>query len=901
MFTIKSLKQPLTTSLQAAAGDAHVAVTSAQDADHPSHGAQPVWDLGNSAVYGVGSGSSLRLHSHGPRKLELLAPAKNLEVGTAALLAGADAIYIGGSGFGARAAAGNDLNDIAQLCALAHRFGARVYLTVNTLLYNQELPAVRKMIQDAVNAGVDALIVQDPAILTFHEVQNLELHASTQWNINTLAKVNYCAQLGLSQIVVPREFSVEQIRAFCQARPDLRFEVFVSGAMCVSVSGECFISEYMTKRSANRGECAQICRLPMELYHETKVRVGQKGAPVGTGVLDSGVLDTGVLDTSVSDTGALGTGAEPELVAQGHLLSMKDNLRLEQLLRLVEAGACSFKIEGRLKDRDYVVNQVAAFRERLDIIIEQYPELYARSSLGNIERKFTPDLNKTFNRGFTHAYLDGDNSNLVEPRTPKSFGQSLGKMRWVAHVESGGSSKGKFASKGGRQGSARAKAKSKAPASAAPVLELKLNQNTQLANGDSFTYFNQQGELKGFRVNRVAANLQGAADGAVLPVRKGEVVYLFLAQPLSDLANGSELYRNVDTTFIKQLEQPKAVQRKVPLQATVELGALEPSQSKRARCVITFQDAYGRRGSAEHVFELTEQAPLSSSTMQDKLGKLGDDYLTLESCTFLGESSLATFPISVFNQWRREALASYVTYVQLSRSQLQALGHLVKAAAGTAAQSSHDSGELGDLGGVDKASDLKLKVAGTELSGEQVQNLVQQLQQHMAQAAHPALAVENAVLEQAAAEHASVVQAAGQAAAQAAGQTAGGAGAVKAQPNPIFMSIPYLDTTVDDKVYHKPQVWPQWPENYVDRRLVLNERSQQVLAASRSEPLAEPRRLIAQAVMTCRTCLIKNHAVCHKHGGRTTGFYLVIGGQRFDLVTDCKRCLMYVVPHQARQ
>ena len=282
-----------------------------------------------------------------PRRLELLAPAKNLAVGQAALLAGADAIYIGGPSFGARAAAGNSIEDITALCSMAHLLGARVYLTVNTLLYDTELSAVEALLAQARVAGVDALIVQDLALLSMSTLQDMEIHASTQMNIDTLEKVEFCRQLHFSQVVLPREFSLEQIRSFCQAFPDTRFEVFVSGAMCVSVSGICYISEMMTGRSANRGACAQICRLPMTLYKKQGTELDPK------------------VDTEI---------------ASGHLLSMKDNLRLNQLEDLVAAGASSFKIEGRLKDHDYVVNQVAAFRERLDKIIAQNPELYRRAS-----------------------------------------------------------------------------------------------------------------------------------------------------------------------------------------------------------------------------------------------------------------------------------------------------------------------------------------------------------------------------------------------------------------------------------------------------------------------------------------------------------------------------------------
>lgn len=793
-----------------------------------------------------------------PRKLELLAPAKNLEVGMAALLAGADAVYIGGSGFGARAAAGNSLQDIATLCAFAHRFGAKVYLTVNTLLFDHELTQVGGMIEEAVQAGVDALIVQDPAILDLPQVQNLEIHASTQWNINTLDKVAYCQQLGLSQVVLPREFSTAKIQEFCTTFPNMRFEVFVSGAMCVSVSGQCFISEYMTKRSANRGECAQICRLPMELYHEDIfVRTKRTNAPLEQN-----------LNSQQATLAPSNNLAKPTLIAQGHLLSMKDNLRLQQLEALVKAGAVSFKIEGRLKDRDYVVNQVAAFRERLDFIIDKHPDLYAKSSLGQIQRNFQPDVHKTFNRGFTHAYLADDNSDLVEMRTPKSFGQSLGKVRVL---ESFGTQESKEATKkrlAANASLAQAKAKSKAKGyankdgrysvdskrmqqdksyrSAGAVLELTLNQATTLSNGDSFTYFDTQGELQGFRVNRVALSLRGNdKDVSTIQAQKGEVVYLFLAQAMDSLNAGCMVYRNVDVNFIKQLEQADAIQRKVEVNAKICFSLNEEQQRV---CSISFTDAYQRQGCAKLCFEKTEQAPLSLTVMQDKLAKLGDKYVELGQVSFEGDSALATLPISSFNQLRREALANYISYVQLSRTQLiQAY-----------TQREH--------------ADYDLVLQGQKLQQEMLQS---DLSASRLTQAHSTSEVQDLHVQTPKLD-----------------SKQGGEAELE--------TIAYLDTSVTDKVYRKPLQWPKWPENYVDPRLVTNKLSRNILSAQQ-EQLQEPRRLIAQAVMTCRTCLIKNHATCHKIGGKTSGYYLMIGGQRFDLVTDCKRCLMYVIPQAVRE
>lgn len=990
-----------------------------------------------------------------PRKLELLAPAKNLEVGKAALLAGADAVYIGGSGFGARAAAGNDLNDIATLCALAHRFGARVYLTVNTLLYDRELPLVRRMIQDAVKAGVDALIVQDPAILTFPEVQHLEIHASTQWNINTLDKVDYCARLGISQIVLPREFSLAQIQHFCAARPDLRFEVFVSGAMCVSVSGECFISEFMTGRSANRGECAQICRLPMQLYREVvSNKTGRKivsktdiEADIGADIEDSSKADRGTdikADrntyskddiaenrhlSELSEATALSKQsqllnqaslshlseqsnllektkqftsdqAKAQLIAQGHLLSMKDNLRLEQLERLVEAGATSFKIEGRLKDRDYVINQVAAFRERLDILIEQHPDLYARSSLGVLERSFTPQVVKTFNRGFTHAYLDDDNTDLVESRTPKSFGQLLGKVKAVVkgsefdragardaskrrHQRDFIQGSGKFAShkftsnknqrpnqKGQSNWGSTEHTQANVGGRGSMVLELRLNQDALLSNGDSFTFFDVSGELKGFRVNRVSRfsglePSQGkkgelkSADSGMVQASKGEVVYLHLAQAIPELHRSTEVYRNVDSSFIKQLEQPKAVQRKVKLDAVVtfkrvavknaDIGnaAVENANSSEhlidnaarveGNCCehfidnaaqvegsIVFRDDYGRQGRACLHFCLSEQEPLSQSVMASKLSKLGDDYVFLDKIEFAGEQQLATLAISTFNQLRRDALADYIAHVQLTRAQLwqranestQSTSVQSNVDQCSSTQSTLDQCSSGQTT-VDQCSYTQTTVdqcSSAQTTVDQCTSTQSTLDQcssnrstsdqitslpstsHMAHIEKPSAGV---TPNEVAAENKHLAQESSNADSARLPELLSikgitGLKGIKVNTD----NIPYLDTTVKDKVFVRPITWPQWPEREVDPRLIANAKAQEVFAAGRTEPLATLRSLKGRAVMTCRCCLIKNHAVCRKQGGSTRGFYLMIGGRRFDLATDCKRCLMYVLPHE---
>ena len=253
-------------------------------------------------------------------KLELLAPAKNLECGIAAINHGADAVYIGAPRFGARAAAGNSISDIRQLCVYAHRYGASVYVTVNTIIYDDELDDTRQLLQELNEAEVDAVLVQDMALLSLAP-QQLSLHASTQTDNRTPEKVRWLRSLGFRRVVLARELSVDEIREIHRQVPDVELEVFVHGALCVSYSGLCYASQHCFSRSANRGECAQFCRMPFDL-----------------------------LDADGH-----------ELEHQRHLLSLKDLCQISHLEELIEAGATSFKIEGRLKDVTYVKNVVIPF------------------------------------------------------------------------------------------------------------------------------------------------------------------------------------------------------------------------------------------------------------------------------------------------------------------------------------------------------------------------------------------------------------------------------------------------------------------------------------------------------------------------------------------------------------
>lgn len=323
------------------------------------------------------------------RKIELLAPAKNADTGIEAILHGADAVYIGGPGFGARTAASNSIANIQRLCDFAHIYGAKVYVTLNTILYDDELADVEALVAELYSIGVDALITQDLALLSL-DIPPIALHASTQMDNCTPERAQFLEAAGYSQIVLARELSVEQIR-HVHAATSLPLEAFVHGALCVSYSGRCYASEYCFGRSANRGRCAQFCRLAFDL-------VDNDGHTIA---------------------------------ADRHLLSLRDMNRSASLEEMMDAGVSSFKIEGRLKDTGYVKNVTAFYRQEIDKIIAQRPAEFQRSSRGVTHLKFEPSLTKSFNRGFTEYLLHTRTADLWNFSTPKSMGEYVGTVRRV--------------------------------------------------------------------------------------------------------------------------------------------------------------------------------------------------------------------------------------------------------------------------------------------------------------------------------------------------------------------------------------------------------------------------------------------------------------------------------------
>ncbi len=350
------------------------------------------------------------------RELELLAPAGNPEIAIEAILHGADAIYMGATSHGARSKAANTIEDIKRIVDFAHIFRAKVYVTVNTIVYEKEILQVERLINDLYKIGVDAIIVQDMGILRM-DIPPIQLHASTQCDIRTPEKARFLQDVGFSQLVLPRELTLEEIKKMHEA-VSVPLESFVHGALCVSYSGRCHASFASCGRSANRGECAQICRLPFTL-----------------------------------------TDAKGRLICKDkHLLSLRDLNTIDILPRMIEAGVSSFKIEGRLKEASYVKNTVAAYRRAIDKFISMHPDDFRRSSFGRSDISFTPELSKSFNRGFTHYFVESRRpAGIISPDTPKSLGETIKDL-------------------------------------------------SQLNNGDGISFFDAQGRYNGAMVNGIQGN-----------------------------------------------------------------------------------------------------------------------------------------------------------------------------------------------------------------------------------------------------------------------------------------------------------------------------------------------------------------------------------------------------------
>jgi putative protease len=319
------------------------------------------------------------------KKIELLSPARNAESGIAAISCGADAVYIGAPRFGARAAAGNSIEDIEQLCNFAHRYYARVYVTLNTILYDQELSEAQNIINQLYNIGVDALIIQDMSLMQM-SLPPIPLFASTQTHNYDIERIKFLEDSGIQRVILARELSIKQITEISQACK-VELESFVHGALCVSLSGQCYMSQAVTGRSANRGECAQLCRSAYSLFDEN----------------------------------------QKLLAKDKHLLSLKDLNLSEYLLDMMNAGITSFKIEGRLKDLAYVKNITSFYRQKLDAILNTTNQ-YSKASSGATRFFFTPDPEKSFSRGYTSYFINGRQKDIASFNTPKAIGKAVAKV-----------------------------------------------------------------------------------------------------------------------------------------------------------------------------------------------------------------------------------------------------------------------------------------------------------------------------------------------------------------------------------------------------------------------------------------------------------------------------------------
>lgn len=423
--------------------------------------------------------------------LELLAPARNADIGIAAIDCGADAVYIAGPAFGARQAAGNSMEDIRRLTEHAHRFGARIFLTLNTILFDNELAEAERLLAEAKDAGVDAIIAQDLAVW---ELTDLPVHASTQCAIRTPEKARLYEGIGASRLVLERETSLNQIRAI-RSSVNCELEFFVHGALCVCYSGQCYMSERIAGRSANRGECIQACRSLYDLVDE-----------------DGNVL-----------------------VRNKALLSLRDYNLKDRLKDLAEAGICSFKIEGRLKNISYVRNVVRAYSLALDELVAANPEKLRRVSFGRSEGGFTPDLAKTFNRGYTQLFLDGKRSgNWSSMDAPKSIGEEVGTVVSIAPMRQNFSN-------------------GKRPSEENITITLRMkNPGDRLQNGDGFSFLSKgRGEIVGFRGDVCQGNR-------------------ITCRNVTGLYPGAKLYRNLSNAFEKELESNLPV-RTIPVSVNISV------------------------------------------------------------------------------------------------------------------------------------------------------------------------------------------------------------------------------------------------------------------------------------------------------------------------------------------
>jgi putative protease len=486
--------------------------------------------------------------------LELLAPAKNADFGIEAIKHGADAVYIGGPAFGARYGAGNDVAEIRRLCDFAHRYRAKVFVALNTILQDSELEESRQLAWQLYEAGADALIIQDMGLLEM-DLPPIQLHASTQTDNRNPEKVKFLEDVGFSQVVLARECSLNEIIKIA-SQSIVSLEYFVHGALCVAYSGQCYISHAHTGRSANRGECSQACRLPYTL-------VDDKGKTI---------------------------------TENQHLLSMKDNNQTDNMLELARAGVCSFKIEGRLKDLSYVKNITAHYRRLLDEIITANPE-FTRASSGRSTYTFTPQPDKTFNRGYTDYFANDRQDDIGAFDSPAFVGELIGE---VTEIGDGW---------------------------------LIVNTDQTLHNGDGVCFHDAHGDVQGMRINRV----------------EGEKLYP--AEMPAEISEGATLFRNRDQEFERALEKESADRRVAvkPVLSETEDGLV---------LSLTDEDgviaAVNRKIGPKSAWQIAQNPESALAKLKENLGKFGNTMFIAEPVE-LKLSQPWFLPVSAINALRREA------------------------------------------------------------------------------------------------------------------------------------------------------------------------------------------------------------------------------------------------------
>lgn len=500
------------------------------------------------------------------RTIELLAPAKNLECGIAAIDHGADAVYIGAAKFGARQSAGNTVEDIATLCNYAHQFGAKVHVTVNTIIYNDEMDDMLQLICELEKVHVDALLIQDMGLLKACKETlktKIALHASTQCDSRTVEKVAWLASLGFERVVLARELSVKEISAIHKAVPQVELEAFVHGALCVSYSGICYASQHCFGRSANRGACSQFCRMAFDLKDS-----------------DGKIIEK-----------------------QRYLLSLKDMCQIDNLEELIQSGACAFKIEGRLKDINYVKNVVSAYNKRLNEIVRKYPNQFKRASLGKVEYSFTPDLNKTFNRGYTNYFVQGRQPNIFSPNTPKALGEFVGKVKELRRDS------------------------------------FNVASTASFANGDGLCFINSETKaLEGFRVNRAVGNR------------------LFPYKMPNGLQPGMGLYRNQDQAFEKELSGNSA-KRLIPI--TMVFGLTENGYSLEIKLVDELETKLSAKATINFEHQAAQKPQRENIIKQ--LSKLGNTIYNCENVEIVDEADQYFIPSSILAELRRDAIEQFAS------------------------------------------------------------------------------------------------------------------------------------------------------------------------------------------------------------------------------------------------